>query len=268
MGENEMTRVSFICRKENSASDWDPVPGHDLGHGPVVVAGDQDVLAEEFFFERGPGVRVDAPGQAQVPGLVAVECPGDDTADPWLGGDRLDLGGDLVLAAAGLAAGQGGGQFVQLLASSGQRGAVESACLAVAQFRGVGEDGAPPGAVDLASGVVSGQAAEPVLIDHGSLAGRQGGQVRAVRGGHGPYVVQPAAGQVREVGLAVLPGIEDHGHVRRRSRHPGRIADRLVTAAQLSDHGGELGDIGLIAGVGMPGQRGPAVPGDDQAQPH
>ena len=51
-----------------------PVPGHDPGHGPVVVIGDQDVLAEEFFFQRGPGVRVDAPGQAQVPGLVAGQC--------------------------------------------------------------------------------------------------------------------------------------------------------------------------------------------------
>jgi hypothetical protein len=109
-----------------------PVPGHDLGHGPAVVADDQDVLAEEFFFQRGPGVRVDAPGQAQVLGLVAGQLPGDDAADPGLGGDRLDLGGDLVLAAAGLAAGQGGGQFVQLLAGLGQCGAVEPACLAVA----------------------------------------------------------------------------------------------------------------------------------------
>jgi hypothetical protein len=96
------------------------------------VAGDQDVLAEEFFFQRGPGVRVDAPGQAQVLGLVAGQLPGDDAADPGLGSDRLDLGGDLVLAAAGLAAGQGGGQLIQLLACFGQRGAVEPARLAVA----------------------------------------------------------------------------------------------------------------------------------------
>ena len=43
-----------------------PVPGHDRGHGPVVVIGDQDVLAEDLFFQGCPGVRVDAPGQAQV----------------------------------------------------------------------------------------------------------------------------------------------------------------------------------------------------------
>ena len=52
-----------------------PVPGDDLGDGPVVVAGDQHVLAEDLLFQRGAGVGVDAPGQAQVLGLVAVELP-------------------------------------------------------------------------------------------------------------------------------------------------------------------------------------------------
>ena len=42
----------------------------------------------------------------------------------------------------------------------------------------------------------------------------------------------------------------------------------LVLAAQRLDHGGELGDVRPVAGVGVPGQRDPAVPGDDQAQPH
>jgi hypothetical protein len=32
-----------------------PVPGDHLGHGPVVVVGDQHVLAEEFSFQGGAG---------------------------------------------------------------------------------------------------------------------------------------------------------------------------------------------------------------------
>ena len=48
---------------------------------------------------------------------------------------------------------------------------------------------------------------------------------------------------------------------------PGRRADRLVLDLELVDHAGELGDVGLVAGVGVPGQRDPAVPGDDQPEP-
>src|SRR6266540_817759 len=33
MGENDTTRVSFICRKENSASDWDRYPATTSGTG-------------------------------------------------------------------------------------------------------------------------------------------------------------------------------------------------------------------------------------------
>ena len=39
-----------------------------------------------------------------------------------------------------------------------------------------------------------------------------------------------------------------------------------MPGAQRPDQGGELGDVGLVAGVGAPGQRDPAVAGDDQAQ--
>ena len=48
-----------------------PVPGDHLGHRPVVVAGDQHVLAEYLFFQGGQGSLVDAPGKAQVAGLFA-----------------------------------------------------------------------------------------------------------------------------------------------------------------------------------------------------
>ena len=54
-------------------------------------------------------------------------------------------------------------------------------------------------------------------------------------------------------------------------RHLGRLlaagsADRGVPGGQHVDHGGELGDLGLVAGVGVPGQRDAAVAGDHQAQ--
>src|SRR6266498_2259791 len=71
IGENDTTCGSFICRKENSASDWGPVAGDDLGGRPVVVVGDQHVLAEDLLFQGGARVLVDAPGQAEVFGVVA-----------------------------------------------------------------------------------------------------------------------------------------------------------------------------------------------------
>jgi hypothetical protein len=82
---------------------------------------------------------------------------------------------------------------------------------AVVQFRGVGEDGAAPGAVDVAAGVVSGQPAEPVLTGQGVVRCGQGEQVRAVAGRDGPGVGQPGLREVREVRVAVLPGVEDDG---------------------------------------------------------
>ena len=82
------------------------------------------MLAEDLLFEGGAGTGVYRPRQAQVFGLVTVQVPGDGSPDPGLAGDLLDPGLDLVLAAAGLAAGQGGGQLVQFPAGLGQRGAV------------------------------------------------------------------------------------------------------------------------------------------------
>ncbi len=199
--------------------------------------------------------------------LTAGQLPGDDAPDPGLGGDLLDLGGDLLLAAAGLPAGQGRGKAVQFPAGLGQGGAGEPGGLGSVQFRGVGQDGAALSSVGLAPGVAGGEPAEPVLVNDGSLAGRQGGQVRAIARRHGPDPVQPGPRQVREVRRGVLPGIEHHRHIRAVSGDPGRVADRRVLRFQLVDHARELGDIGLVAGIGMPGQRDPAVPGDHQAQP-
>jgi hypothetical protein len=84
-----------------------------------------------------------------------------------------------------------------------------------------------------------------------------------------PSNPQARTRQVREVVLGVLPGVEDHRHVREAviaGRAAGRGSDRLVLAAELADHRGELGGIRPVAGVSVPGQRDPAVAGDYQAQ--
>ena len=132
-GERHHVRVFHLPEGELGLG-LGPVAGDHLSCRPVVVVGDQDVLAEDLFFQPGAGGRVDAPGKPQVFGLAAGELPGDDPPHPGLAGDLLDLSLDLVLAAAGLAACQGGGQLVQFPAGLGQRGAVEPARLAFVQL--------------------------------------------------------------------------------------------------------------------------------------
>src|ERR1035441_6552587 len=178
-----------------------PVGGDDLGGGPVIVIGDQHVLAEELLFQGRAGSLVDAPGEAQVFGLVAVQPPGDYPAGPGFAGDSGDLGLHLLAGAAGLAAAEGGGQLVQLLAGLGQGGAGEPGRLCGVQLRGVGQDRPALRAVDLAAGVVGGQPVEAALIHDGPGRGGQGGQVGAVAGGHRPDVVQAGSGEVGEVVL-------------------------------------------------------------------
>jgi hypothetical protein len=80
--------------------------------------------------------------------------------------------------------------------------------------------------------------------------------------------VQPGRREVGEVGEGIVPGVGHHRQVRivcRASAGPGG-ADRGVPGRQLVDHVRELGDVGFVAGVGVPGQRDAAVPGDHQAQ--
>src|SRR6266568_8418403 len=97
-----------------------PVAGDDFGGGPVVVVGDQHVFAEDFLFQGGARVVVDAPGQAEVFGFVAGQLPGDDPTHPRIMDDLADLGLDLGAGPAGAAAGQGGGQVVELPGGLGQ----------------------------------------------------------------------------------------------------------------------------------------------------
>ena len=123
------------------------------------------------------------------------QLPGDDAADPGVMGDPGDLCLNLVPGRAGLAAGQGGGQLVQLPGGLGQRGAAEAADLMLMQLRGARQDRPALGTVDDAAGVIGGQPAEPVLIDDGPRGGGHGEQVTAVTGGHRAHVVQVRARQ-------------------------------------------------------------------------
>src|ERR1039457_3299649 len=94
IGEKDTTCGSFIWRKENSASDWDRYPAM------TSAAGQSSWLVISTCLP-------------QIFGLVPGEVPADDAPDPGFAGDGLDLGLGLVLAAAGLAAGQGGGHLVE-----------------------------------------------------------------------------------------------------------------------------------------------------------
>ena len=100
-----------------------PVAGDHLGGGPVVVIGDQHVLAEELFFQGDAGIVVDAPRQAQVAGLLAGQLPGNHPPHPGLAGNRGDLGLHPGAGPAGLATGQDSGQLIEFLAGLGQGGA-------------------------------------------------------------------------------------------------------------------------------------------------
>ena len=72
-----------------------PVGGDYPGGRPVVVVGDQDVLAEDIFFQGGAGAGVDVPGEAVVLGGISGQLPGDDAVRPGVVQDLADLGFDL-----------------------------------------------------------------------------------------------------------------------------------------------------------------------------
>src|SRR5258706_8588782 len=102
-GDRDHARV-FELPEAELGRGLGAVPGDHLAGRPVVVIGDQDMLAEQVLFQGGAGAGVDAPGEPQVLGLAAVELPGDHAPHPGLAGDR---GFDLAAGPAGLAAGQG-----------------------------------------------------------------------------------------------------------------------------------------------------------------
>ena len=101
-------------------------------------------------------------------------------------GDLGDLRLHLVPGPAGLAAGQGGGQLVELPGWPWPAWCRQTRGPDCVQLGGMGEDRPAPGAVDDAAGVIGGQLAEPVLIDDGAHGGGHREQVTAVAGGHRP----------------------------------------------------------------------------------
>ena len=134
MGENDTTRGSFSWRNGKLGLGLGAVAGDHLGGRPVVVIGNEHVLAEQLVFQGGARVLVDAPGKAQVLGLPAVQLPGDHPPHPGPCGDLPDFGFDLLPGPAGFAAGESGGQLVQLLRGLGEGGAGEPAGLGGVQF--------------------------------------------------------------------------------------------------------------------------------------
>ncbi len=88
-------------------------------------------------------------------------------------------------------------------------------------------------------------------------------RIRVVRRRERGDVADLRGPQVGEVGGGVLSGVEDHGYRPRHRRHGGVCR---VAGTQFSEHRGELGHVGFVAGIGVRQQRDPAVAGDDQAQ--
>ena len=166
IGENDTARVSFICRKENSASDWDRYPATTSGTGqsswlvirtclPKISSSRAARARGSTFQERRRSL-----GWSPVSSHVMTRR-------------AQGLAVIASISAWALSAGRRVFPRARVAASSpsflpGQGGAVEPAGLAVAQFRGVRQDCAASGAVHGAAGVVGGQAAELVLIRQGA----------------------------------------------------------------------------------------------------
>jgi hypothetical protein len=78
------------------------------------VVGDQDPLAEDFFFQGTAGGLVDLPGQPQGGGGVAGQVGAQHPGDPAGGADAVDVGFDFATCPAGPAAGEPVGEFAEL----------------------------------------------------------------------------------------------------------------------------------------------------------
>jgi len=164
-----MTRRGWLHLPEGEPGlGLGPVSGDHLGNGPVVVAADQDVPAEDLLFQGGAGGGIDVPGKAQVPRLVADQFPCDDAPDPGLGGDRLDLGLDLVPGPADFPRARVAASSSSFLPALARVVPSNPRAWLSGSIRGVRQDRAAVGAVDGAAGAVGAQAAEPVVIDQGA----------------------------------------------------------------------------------------------------
>jgi hypothetical protein len=233
------------------------ISGDDVWGGPVVAVGDQDAFAEDLVFEGVTGLRVDVPGQAEGGRGITGEGVGEDLAHVLFVHDLVEGGFELGSGASGAATGEGVGDLGQFAAYRGQ-GLGQAARLAGVQLDGVGEYAAV-GAAQRGDADLDGL--QPAELLQGLVARPgQGQQVGLIRRWHRPDVVQALAGQLGEVGLGVLPGVEDHGQL------AALAAEAVVPPHQLGDHGGELGDVVAVARIGVGEQRNPPIAGDYQTQ--
>ena len=262
---NDTTWVPFHLRKANSALDRDQVPGDHLGGGPVVVAGDQRVLAK-LSCSRPPGRRVNL--QARRKSFRAHprsgHCPGDDAAHPRLGGDRGDRGFDLARVGCGCGQGQRRSQLSRYSQALWPGRALNPAAWAWCSSRGVGEDGAAPARSGLAAGVVSGQPADRSRHRSGARAeAGRGGPVRAVRGG--PRPLQGSARprhRLREKPAArCSPAVDTPRSCQPPPPRPRPLATASYRVTARYDLR-ELGDVQLVrrGSPRLPSHRDPAVP--------
>src|SRR6266571_4982035 len=110
IGENETTLGSFIWRKSPLDALLGAVLGDDLcGRGLLSgLVAEEDPLAEQFLFERGPGLVVGGEAEAQLGRVVTGEGGPHHPGHPARGHDAGDLGLHLLLGLAGLAPGEAG----------------------------------------------------------------------------------------------------------------------------------------------------------------
>src|SRR5680860_1407859 len=102
IGENETTCGSL----SELGVGLGPVGRDHWPLAEVVAVGGQDPFAEDLSFQRVLGFGVDGDAQSVFGWGGAGELADQDAAQPWVVGDRGDLGGDLGRWPAGLAAGQ------------------------------------------------------------------------------------------------------------------------------------------------------------------
>jgi hypothetical protein len=124
----------------------------------------------------------------------------------------------------------------------------------------VGQDRAAGDSQGGDGGVVAGQVTEPVGVHDAVAAGRNVQQVGVVAGRQGSEEPDPGGLELLMVGRRVLPGVVDHG------QRLNAVDQQSVAGDQFVQHGGELGDVGAVAGVGMRDDRDTTVTGHDQRQ--
>jgi hypothetical protein len=135
---------------------WQTTLSRELRTRPVIAAGDQDPLAEQFGLQLAAGRLVHGPGQPQLARLVAGQGGGEDPVQPP---------GRVILAMSASTAARSRRvrpRSRRAASSASLRvafagGLAEAAGLPGVQGAGVGEQHPPPGAQRVGGGLVPGQ---------------------------------------------------------------------------------------------------------------